>query len=82
MTDYSLLLAFDTDDAQFVRGFEAGRIWNELNQTDEQVVATVHAENAEMMLRIAEALNRSVQSEDLDERWITVMFGPYQGELA
>jgi hypothetical protein len=27
---YEVVLAFDTDDPQFVRGFEAGRLWERI----------------------------------------------------
>lgn len=68
-----LLLPFDVDDPEFVRGFEVGRVWSLLNQTHEREF-TVHASNAEMMLRIAEAMEGSVQSVDLDDTWIEVEF--------
>lgn len=38
MTDehgFEPLLAFDTDDPQFARGFEAGRLWATLNDLEE-----------------------------------------------
>ena len=52
---HSLLLPFDTDDAEFVRGFEAGRIWAVLAQDETADVAvTVHACNSELVMRMAE----------------------------
>jgi hypothetical protein len=68
-----LLLPFDVDEPEFVRGFEAGRVWSMLHASHEREFV-VHASNAEMMLRIAEAMEGSVQSVDLDETWMEVEF--------
>lgn len=73
MSGMKLLLPFDVDEPQFVRGFEAGRVWSMLQHSHEREFV-VHASNAEMMLRIAEAMEGSVQSTDLDDIWIEVEF--------
>lgn len=79
MTDserYAPLLAFDTDDPEFARGFEAGRLWTLLRESpDEPIDANVSATNAEMVLRIAEATGRRVHSEELGLDWLHVRFG-------
>jgi hypothetical protein len=78
MTDepnYSLLLEFDNESNDFTLGFECGRIWAILQLREEPFDCEVHAENAEMILRMAEATNRSVQSKELGDGWLTVMFG-------
>lgn len=74
-----MLLPFDTDDEQFSRGFEAGRVWDFVGVAIAQEElptdpVTVHAANAEMMLRIAEAHGVGVRSTDLDETWMEVVF--------
>lgn len=78
MTDeqgFRPLLAFDTDDPQFARGFEAGRLWTILASLEEsEWVATIGIGNAEMALRIAEALGFSVVSTELDGEWMDVCF--------
>jgi hypothetical protein len=75
MNAYGALLAFDTDDPTFARGFEMGRLWETLGQPlDEPLVMTFHACNIEMILRIAEARGVDAQSEDLDATWIEVTF--------
>ena len=80
MTDgYSLLLPFDTDDEAFTRGVEVGRMWEIANRLAEHeaiepVSETVHATNAEMVLRIAEALDLHVRSEIADGHWMHVTF--------
>jgi len=72
---HGLLLPFDTDEPEFARGFEAGRLWALLrlgHDIDEEFVS---AENAEMMLRLSEATGRPVSAQLLDEHWMTVSFG-------
>lgn len=75
MDNYALLFPFDTDDPQFIRGVEVGRLWEIMKATPEAFEETVHLTNAEMVLRIAEAQNRVVVSEEHDEIWMTVKFG-------
>lgn len=73
-TDFSLVLAFDAD-GEFVRGFEAGRLWTQLQdleQRDELIGQPIHASNAEMVLRMGESLGLSIAAEPQDETWITI----------
>jgi hypothetical protein len=67
--DYKLLLAFDTDNEEFCRGFEAGRLW-EILKSGEEVSQTIHATNAEMAIRMCESLDREFSAEPLDDAWI------------
>lgn len=73
-TSYSLILAFDTNDPEFIRGFEAGRLWQILKAGAIDEEFTVHHENAEMVLRMAEALGLSVRSAPLDDGYMVVAF--------
>lgn len=74
---HSLLLRYDTENPQFARGFEAGRVWGTLLADPERAITeTVHADNAEMFLRMGEATGRPVRSEELDETWLRVHFSP------
>jgi hypothetical protein len=74
---YSLALAFDTDDPEFTRGVEIGRLWEQLRaEPDETVEQQVHATNAEMVLRMGEALDRPVRTSDDDGHWMTATFSP------
>lgn len=66
---YSLVLAFDTDDPEFCRGVEAGRLWEQL-KTGEGVEQTIHASNSEMAIRMCEALEREFSAEVLDATWV------------
>lgn len=78
---HTCLLPFDTDDAEFSRGFEAGRLWALLRTTEDEVVETVHASNAEMILRLGEATGRHVRAVDLDDNWIEATFAEVDGDL-
>jgi hypothetical protein len=72
-----LLLSFDTADAEFARGFEIGRLWAMLRaDPDEELSECVHAANAEMLLRLAEATGRSVRTDDIDDTWLVATFAP------
>jgi hypothetical protein len=66
---FSLLLAFDSDDEEFCRGVEAGRLWEQL-KTGEEVHQTIHATNSEMAIRMCESLGREFSAEVLDDTWV------------
>ena len=72
--NYVKVLQFDTDSPEFIRGVEVGRIWERLKNEDEEVLVMIHATNAEMIMRISEATDRPVISEEHDDRWMTVTF--------
>lgn len=74
MAEYVCALKFDTSTPDFVRGVEVGRLWATIKQSPGPVEEIVHASNAEMVLRIAEATGRSVRSEEVDETWLLVKF--------
>jgi hypothetical protein len=77
---HALLLAFDTDEPSFARGFEAGALWADLQADDEtEVEAVVHASNTEMAMRMAEALGRGAVGTELDATWTRVVFSPAAG---
>ena len=78
---HACLLAFDTDDAMFARGFEAGRVWGMLRAAPEEAFSeAVHAANAEMMIRMAEATDREFTAKDLGGDWVAIRFGPSRAE--
>lgn len=70
---HSLVLEFDTPGSDFVRGVEVGRLWAQL-ASDEPIVQQVHASNAEMLLRMAEATGRPLRADILDETWLLAHF--------
>ena len=71
---HSLLLAFENESPDFSLGFEVGRIWSVLSQTEDNYEAEMHAANAEMILRLAEATERTVRTEELGDGWLTAYF--------
>ena len=71
---YSLLLAFDGDSPEFARGFTAGRVWELTRVMDDPVVLMIQANNAEMVLRIAEARGVCAQSIELGDGWLEITF--------
>jgi hypothetical protein len=73
VSDWSLLLAFDSDHPEFVRGFEAARLWEHARADHAPWERTVHATNTEMVMRIAEATGREFRAE-LDGEWLHVRF--------
>jgi hypothetical protein len=85
MNEFTLELAFDTDDPEFCRGFEAADVFQavrrfsagEMIYEDDvpgALTETVHASNAEMMLRIAERFSLVVCSEEIGGGWLRVSF--------
>lgn len=73
---WHLALPFDTDNEEFVRGFEAGRIWTLMEENPEKLTALIfHAVNAEMVMRMLEAkglqLRMRAKFTD-DEMWMTL----------
>lgn len=79
----SQLIAFDSDSAEFARGFELGRIWALVEGTpDATVEEYAHVKNAEMVMRVAEALRRGVSSEEIGAGWMLVRFEPLSEEVS
>jgi type IV secretory pathway ATPase VirB11/archaellum biosynthesis ATPase len=66
-----LICPFDTDDPEFVRGFEIGVLWERL-QSGEACEVTIHATNAEMVIRLAESTGREFCAEDMGDDWLCV----------
>lgn len=70
-----LALPFDTDAPEFARGVEMGMLWEALKR-DGRVSRTVHASNAEMIIRIAEAAGLPFRAEPLAAEWLHAEIGP------
>jgi hypothetical protein len=69
--DMQLVLAFDTDSEEFARGVEVGMIWGWLQHgADTMLEQTMQAENAEMVMRMAEAASATFTAEPLDDTWM------------
>lgn len=71
------VLAFDSDDLEFARGFEAGRLWSILRERpDEEVSEMIGAGNAEMVCRIADSLGRVASITSASDDPMLVVFTP------
>lgn len=71
---YTLVVPFDRDDPEFARGVEVGMLYERLRREPPPVAAVVHASNAEMAMRLGEALDLAVSAEDLDDDWLAVSY--------
>jgi hypothetical protein len=74
---YRPLLLFDTDAWDFVRGFEAGRIWT-MMRTDYQTLVgqAFHAVSAEMVMRMIEACDVPLRAEYMPDNDTWMLFVP------
>lgn len=69
---FELLLPFDSDDPEFTRGFEAGRLWERIKNDHTNWDQMIHPSNAEMVIRMCEAEGRTFRSEEVNEEWINI----------
>jgi len=70
---FELVLPFDSDEEEFVRGFEAGRIWTLMEENPDKLTGLIfHAINAEMVMRMIEKKGLKLKAKfTSDERWMT-----------
>lgn len=70
---FQLALSFDTDSEEFVRGFEAGRIWTLMEENPDKLTGLIfHALNSEMIMRMIEKKGLKIKAKFTDdERWMT-----------
>ena len=71
---HTLLMAFDTDEPEFARGFEIGGLWAALSLAPDSHSVLLHATNETMARRCAVAKNYTVQITPLDDCWIEAKF--------
>ena len=69
---YNLLLAFDTDEPEFARGFQAGRLWERIKNDHTDWDEIVYAANAEMVMRMCEAQERQFRAEEVNSEYVQV----------
>lgn len=66
---FNLILPFDTDGEEFVRGFEAGRIWTLMDENPDKLLGLIfHAANAEMIMRMVETKGMSLKAQFTDDQ--------------
>lgn len=71
-TGWNLILAFDSDDPEFTRGFEAGRLWERIKADQTTWDEIIHATNAEMVMRMCEAESREFRADQLPDDFVHV----------
>lgn len=79
-----LALPFDTDDPEFARGVECGRLWEQMEAVEREhqegveparlgIVQVIHGTNAEMVMRMCEAKGWAYSAHILgDGHWVEV----------
>lgn len=69
-------MEFDSDDPDFTRGFEAGRVYEALlPHTRASLEVQIHSSNYEMMTRIGVATGYKVVVQDAsDPSWMVLQF--------
>lgn len=81
--EYDLVLPFDTDDPEFARGVEVGLMCAEAQfgqfTGGAHYSRTIHGNNAEMALRVAEKFGLVCHSEELGDDWLRVTFTELEG---
>lgn len=72
---YGLALEFDNDEPGFALGVEVGRLWEQA-KAEGEIEQTIHAANAEMAMRIAEATDRQFTAEIAEDgHWTDLWMG-------
>ena len=78
--EMSLALPFDSDSAEFRRGVEVGMLWARVCEREPATtVMMIHADNAEMVVRIAEARGLPFAAEPVGDDWLHVTIGAAAG---
>lgn len=69
MSSFIMVLPFDTDSEEFVRGFEAGRIWGLMTDNPAMLPGLIfHATNAEMVMRMIETKGLPLKAQFTDDQ--------------
>lgn len=73
-SDWGLMVAFTDDSPSFVNGFEAGIIWALLEAGQASIERTVHAENREVIERMARRMGYSCEFVETEvEGWLELV---------
>ncbi len=74
---FALRLELDSDDPEFVRGCEVGRLQARVSLLpNETLREMVRQSNSEMLRRIAGGAGRSYTTERVDDEWVAVVINP------
>lgn len=69
---FGLVLAFDSADPEFARGFDIGNIYGQLKADPYHLEATIQAGNAEMLMRCAEQAGYTFAAEPCGDDYVSV----------
>lgn len=69
MSYYEPLVEFPNGTRDFILGFEAGRLWEQL-KADEPFEQYIHADNAEVVIRMCEQAKREFSADYLGDGWM------------
>lgn len=72
--EYGLVLPFDTDNPEFRRGIEVGIMWAELQAPGGQREFQIHADCAEMAIRLGEATGLQFRADPVNNDWVVVRY--------
>lgn len=72
--EYNLVLAIDTDDEEFVRGFQIGQLWERLHHQN-HAIGMIYTRSAEMVMRMAEAKGLPFSATVYDDEWTLAAVG-------
>ena len=65
-TEYGLIVSFPDQSESFTLGFEAGMIWQRIQNGETHIAATVHTANAEVLKRMADAAGLIASAKDTE----------------
>lgn len=71
---YGLVLPFDTDDEEFVRGWQLGQLWARIEDHG-HAEGVIYSRSAEMVMRMAEAKSLPFTATVHDDLWTWVTIG-------
>ena len=83
MSDWGLAADFDIDDGSlddltdhqiFVLGVEWGMLYQQLESDVQLVLARVHTENAERLMRMCRRLGREPLATSIGDGWVEIRF--------
>lgn len=74
---FALRFELDSDDPEFVRGCEVGRLEARVSLLPSEMLREmVRQSNSEMLRRIAGTAGRSYTTERIDDEWMAVVINP------
>lgn len=71
---FELVLPFLTDNPQWCYGFEAGKLYAEMQQGVRKIEGTYHRANDEQLFMMAQRNGYSIDWERLDDTWMRATF--------